>query len=75
MQGFTFPVKELFLEDVLELTRFPVGADQEGYTGGGFGGKRRRTQEKKRDPVIEAFEVRIWCRFRWQLMHSGRPSI
>ncbi|CAK9217506.1 unnamed protein product [Sphagnum jensenii] len=54
--GFTFPVKELFLEDVLELTHYSVGADQGGFSGGGFGGKRRRTQERKRDPVSEAFE-------------------
>nr|XP_024395088.1 DExH-box ATP-dependent RNA helicase DExH1-like isoform X2 [Physcomitrium patens] len=53
--GFTYPVKELFLEDVLELTRFPVGSDQGGYNGGG-GGRRRKTQEKVQDPVLEAFE-------------------
>lgn len=50
-------MKELFLEDVLELTRFPVSSDQGGYNGGG--GKRRKTQEKKRDPISEAFEVRM----------------
>lgn len=57
MQGFTFPVKEIFLEDVLELTRFPIVADQGGYNGGGGGGRRRKTQEKAQDPVLEAFEV------------------
>jgi hypothetical protein len=40
----------------LELTHYSVGADQGGFSGGGFGGKRRRTQERKRDPVSEAFE-------------------
>jgi ATP-dependent RNA helicase DHX36 len=59
IQGFTFPVKELFLEDVLELTHYSVGADQGGFSGGGFGGKRRRTQERKRDPVSEAFEASL----------------
>ena len=59
MQGFTFPVKELFLEDVLELTRFPVGSDQGGYNGGGGGGRRRKFQEKVQDPILEAFEVQL----------------
>lgn len=67
LQGFTFPVKELFLEDVLELTRFPVSSDQGGYNGGGGGGKRRKTQEKKRDPISEAFEVRMPGRCRVSL--------
>ena len=60
MQGFTFPVKELFLEDVLELTHYPIVADQGGYNGGGGGGgggRRRKTQEKAQDPILEAFEV------------------
>ncbi|KAG0570050.1 hypothetical protein KC19_6G135700 [Ceratodon purpureus] len=57
--GFTFPVKELFLEDVLELTHYPIVADQGGYNGGGGGGgggRRRKTQEKAQDPILEAFE-------------------
>jgi len=45
------------LEDVLELTRFPIVADQGGFNGGGGGGRRRKTQEKVQDPVLEAFEV------------------
>jgi ATP-dependent RNA helicase DHX36 len=57
--GFTFSVKELFLEDLLELTHYSVGADQGGFSGGGFGGKRRKTQERKRDPVSEAFEASL----------------
>lgn len=57
IQGFTFPVKELFLEDVLELTHFPIVADQGGFNGGGGGGRRRKAQEKAQDPVLETFEV------------------
>ncbi|OAE22268.1 hypothetical protein AXG93_3491s1080 [Marchantia polymorpha subsp. ruderalis] len=52
--GFTFPVQELFLEDVLEKTRYRVGADQQPSSN--YGGQRRRTQEKKRDPITQAFE-------------------
>lgn len=59
MQGFTFPVKELFLEDVLELTRFNIVADQGGFSSGGGGGRRRKAQEKAQDPILEAFEVRL----------------
>lgn len=55
LQGFTFPVQELFLEDVLEKTRYRVGADQQPSSN--YGGQRRRTQEKKRDPITQAFEV------------------
>ncbi|CAM6110806.1 unnamed protein product [Calypogeia fissa] len=51
--GFTFPVTELFLEDVLELTKYRVGSDQSANE---FGGGRRRTQEKKKDPLTQVFE-------------------
>ncbi|CAM6083041.1 unnamed protein product [Calypogeia fissa] len=53
--GFTFPVTELFLEDVLELTKYRVGSDQSANE---FGGGRRRTQEKKKDPLTQVFEGR-----------------
>lgn len=57
-QGFTFPVEELFLEDVLEKTRYRVGADQSNNSNN-YGGQRRRTQEKKKDPITQAFEVNV----------------
>lgn len=70
MQGFTFPVKELFLEDVLELTHFSIIADQGGYNGGGGGGggRRRKTQEKAQDPVLEAFEVRLLLKHKAKVL-------
>ncbi|KAL3693342.1 hypothetical protein R1sor_006993 [Riccia sorocarpa] len=53
--GFTFPVQEYFLEDVLEKIRYRVDADESNGSGS-YGGQRRRAQEKKRDPITQAFE-------------------
>lgn len=55
LQGFTFPVKQLFLEDVLETTGYAIGADQTNVSG--HGGRRSRMQEKKKDALLDLFEV------------------
>lgn len=47
-------MKELFLEDILELTQFRIGLDQ---SSNDFGGGRRRTQEKKKDAITQVLEV------------------
>lgn len=54
-QGLTFPVQELFLEDVLEKTRYVVKSESDNYQG--YSRKRGRQQETKTDPITEQFEV------------------
>lgn len=44
--GFTFPVAEIFLEDILEKTRYSIESEFE----------RRRQTEQKKDPMTELFE-------------------
>lgn len=51
--GLTFPVAELFLEDVLEKTRYHVKSESDNYQGNS---RRRREQDSKKDPVAELFE-------------------
>lgn len=50
--GFTFPVTQFFLEDVLEKTRYRINTEN--------GGARRSYQDRKtqdkKDPLLEAFE-------------------
>lgn len=46
LQGFTFPVAEIFLEDVLEKTHYSIESEPE-----------RRQTEQKKDPVAALFEV------------------
>ncbi|CAN6479255.1 unnamed protein product [Victoria cruziana] len=51
--GFTFPVKEVFLEDLLEKTRYCIDeSESDNFQGAG----RRRKQEVKRDQVTDLFE-------------------
>ncbi|XP_023768072.1 DExH-box ATP-dependent RNA helicase DExH1 isoform X2 [Lactuca sativa] len=52
--GLTFPVQELFLEDVLEKTRYVVKSEADNVQG--FSRRRRRQQESKTDPITEKFE-------------------
>lgn len=56
MQGFTFPVAELFLEDVLEKTRYKINSEFDDYRGSS---RRRRQQSTKSDPLTEIFEARL----------------
>nr|VDC89192.1 unnamed protein product [Brassica oleracea] len=53
--GFTFPVTELFLEDVLEKSRYTIKPSDSGnYQGGSRG--RRRDSESKKDDLTTLFE-------------------
>ncbi|XAR64755.1 RNA helicase [Bertholletia excelsa] len=52
--GMTFPVAELFLEDVLEKTHYHIKSEVDNFQGSSR--RRRREQEAKRDPLTELFE-------------------
>ncbi|XP_068342386.1 DExH-box ATP-dependent RNA helicase DExH1 isoform X1 [Pyrus communis] len=52
--GLTFPVAELFLEDILEKTRYAVKSEFDNFEGGNS--RRRRQQDSKKDPLTELFE-------------------
>ncbi|XP_010509537.1 PREDICTED: DExH-box ATP-dependent RNA helicase DExH1-like isoform X3 [Camelina sativa] len=56
--GFTFPVAELFLEDVLEKSRYSIKSSDSGnYQGNSRG--RRRDSESKKDDLTTLFEIDI----------------
>ncbi|KMZ73507.1 putative ATP-dependent RNA helicase [Zostera marina] len=52
--GFTFPVSELFLEDILEKTHYKITSEFDNFQGN----SRRRKQQSfaKSDPLTELFE-------------------
>ncbi|KAI4300544.1 hypothetical protein L6164_033912 [Bauhinia variegata] len=52
--GFTFPVTEFFLEDVLEKTRYNIKSEFDNYEGNSS--RRRKQQVSKKDPLTELFE-------------------
>ncbi|XP_068656237.1 DExH-box ATP-dependent RNA helicase DExH1 [Aristolochia californica] len=52
--GLTFPVTELFLEDVLEKTRYNIEAEYDSFQGNGK--KRRRQSQLQKDPLGDLFE-------------------
>ncbi|KAA8518450.1 hypothetical protein F0562_015924 [Nyssa sinensis] len=52
--GLTFPVAELFLEDVLEKIRYSIKGEFDNSHGNSR--RRRRQQESKKDPLTELFE-------------------
>lgn len=52
--GLTFPVAELFLEDVLEKTRYIVKSEADNYQGNSR--RRKRQQDSKKDPLTDLFE-------------------
>ncbi|XP_027936035.1 DExH-box ATP-dependent RNA helicase DExH1 isoform X1 [Vigna unguiculata] len=52
--GFTYPVSEYFLEDVLEKTRYSIKSDFDNYEGNSR--RRRKQQDSKKDPLTEMFE-------------------
>ena len=54
-QGFTYPVTELFLEDVLEKTRYSIRSEFENFEGNSR--RRRRQKDTKKDPLTELFEA------------------
>ncbi len=53
-QGFTFPVTELFLEDILEKTRYKINSERDNFQGNS---RRKRLASVKSDPISDAFEV------------------
>lgn len=55
-QGLTFPVAEMFLEDVLEKTRYKIVSETDNFVGGS---RRRRQLSSKSDPLTEMFEVKL----------------
>ncbi|XP_031127916.1 DExH-box ATP-dependent RNA helicase DExH1 isoform X1 [Ipomoea triloba] len=52
--GLTYPVSELFLEDVLEKTRYRIKPEFDNVQGNSR--RRHRQQESKKDPLTELFE-------------------
>ncbi|XP_010677544.1 DExH-box ATP-dependent RNA helicase DExH1 isoform X2 [Beta vulgaris subsp. vulgaris] len=52
--GLTFPVAELFLEDVLEKTQYCIKPEPDSFQGGSR--RRARQLDSKRDPLTELFE-------------------
>ncbi|GLJ45369.1 hypothetical protein SUGI_0955050 [Cryptomeria japonica] len=52
--GFTFPVKELFLEDILERTSYAI--ESESKSSQSSFGRRRKQPDQKRDPLTMLFE-------------------
>ncbi|XP_057805318.1 DExH-box ATP-dependent RNA helicase DExH1 isoform X1 [Salvia miltiorrhiza] len=52
--GLTFPVKELYLEDLLEKTRYTVQPESDNLPRNSRRG--RRQQESSKDPLTELFE-------------------
>ncbi|PIN10330.1 ATP-dependent RNA helicase A [Handroanthus impetiginosus] len=52
--GLTFPVKEFYLEDVLEKTRYSIQSEFDNFPGNSRRG--RRLQESKKDPLTELLE-------------------
>lgn len=55
LQGLTYPVAELFLEDVLEKTRYKIKSEFDNFQGNSR--RRHRQQESKNDPLTELFEA------------------
>lgn len=54
-QGLTYPVAELFLEDVLEKTRYLIKSEADNFQGNSR--RRMRQQDSKRDPLTDLFEA------------------
>ncbi|KAK1283145.1 putative pre-mRNA-splicing factor ATP-dependent RNA helicase [Acorus calamus] len=54
--GLTFPVAEVYLEDILEKTRYSIKSEYDNFQGNS---RRRRKQPlSKNDPLTEMFEAR-----------------
>lgn len=53
-QGFTFPVAEFFLEDVLEKTRYKIKSERDSSAGSS---RRKKFSPVKSDPLSDLFEV------------------
>ncbi|KAJ4803285.1 RNA helicase family protein [Rhynchospora pubera] len=51
--GFTFPVQEFFLEEILEKTRYKIKSEYDNFQGNS---RRKRFAWQKTDPITEIFE-------------------
>ncbi|CAI9097589.1 OLC1v1034058C1 [Oldenlandia corymbosa var. corymbosa] len=54
--GFVYPVAELFLEDVLEKTRYRITLESDNFSGNSRGRRRQQENNNKADPLAELFE-------------------
>lgn len=52
-QGYTFPVKEVYLEEVLESSPIRIKAE----ASGGGGGRKRVAESGDKDRVTQLYEV------------------
>ncbi|CAM8927428.1 unnamed protein product [Rhodiola kirilowii] len=52
--GFTFPVAELFLEDILEKIQYKINSEFDHYQGNSR--RRRKQEDSKKDPLTALFE-------------------
>lgn len=57
MQGLTFPVAELFLEDVLQKTHYNIKSEFDNFQGSSR--RRRKEQDLKKDNLTAMFEVHL----------------
>lgn len=57
MQWLTFPVAELFLEDVLQQTRYNIKSEFDNFQGNSQ--RRRKELDLKQDNLTALFEARI----------------
>ena len=57
MQGLTFPVAELFLEDVLQKTRYNIKSEFDNFQGNSR--RRRKELDLKKDDLTALFEARL----------------
>lgn len=55
-QGFTFPVAELFLEDILEKTQYKIKSERDNFQGSS---RKKRLASVKNDPLADVFEVNL----------------
>ncbi|VAH16222.1 unnamed protein product [Triticum turgidum subsp. durum] len=51
--GFTFPVAELFLEDILEKTQYKIKSERDNFQGNS---RKKRLASVKNDPLADIFE-------------------
>ena len=55
-QGWPFPVTDLFLEDILEKTRYKIQSEADSFRGNSRR-RRKMEQDSKKDPLTELYEV------------------
>jgi hypothetical protein len=56
-QGFTFPVTEFFLEDILEKTGYKIKSERDQFPGSSR--RKKFSSVTKNDPLSEVFEVSL----------------